>query len=241
MRFFKSTLPVAVAFVMGLVGVAVFFSPHPVAEGIRNEMSVWGKYIGIVTVFIGLYSVLKLHWGRIRRRQKGWGYSGLFFLFFLLVLGLGLANSGPVRDENKRLVRDSAGNVRTTFYGPLRPRDDKDTVDGVTWLYNAIADPAGSTMFSILGFFICSAAYRTFRAKTPEAAILLVAALLVMLGQVPLAGSISRAFPAVSGWLMDVPNMAVKRAILFGVCLGSVGASLRVMFGIERSYLGGDR
>jgi hypothetical protein len=241
MKFFKSTFPVALAFVMGLVGVTVFFSPHPLCEGVRNELSVWGKYIGIVTVFIGLYSLLKLHWGRIRRRQKGWGYSGLFFLFFLLVLGFGLANKGPVRNADEKPVRDAQGNIKTKFYGPLHPRDDKDTVDGVSWLYNAIADPAGSTMFSILGFFICSAAYRTFRAKTLESGILLVAALLVMLGQVPLAGSISRAFPAMSGWLMDVPNMAVKRAILFGVCLGSVGASLRVMFGIERSYLGGDK
>jgi hypothetical protein len=51
---------------------------------------------------------------------------------------------------------------------------------------------------------------------------------------------ISPKIQMLSGWLLNVPNMAVKRAILFGICLGSVGTSLRVMFGIERSYMGGD-
>ena len=71
--------------------------------------------------------------------------------------------------------------------------------------------------------------------------MLLVAAVIVMLGQVPLAEVFSERIPALSGWLLDVPNMAVKRAILFGICLGSVGTSLRVMFGIERSYMGGEK
>ena len=67
----------------------------------------------------------------------------------------------------------------------------------------------------------------------------LVAALIVMLGQVPISALIWDRIPWASGLLLDVPNMAVKRAILFGICVGSVGTSLRVMFGIERSYMGG--
>jgi len=46
-------------------------------------------------------------------------------------------------------------------------------------------------------------------------------------------------FPRAADWLMEYPNMAVKRAIFLGISLGAISQSLRVLFGIERSYLGG--
>ena len=110
---------------------------------------------------------------------------------------------------------------------------------GYQWLFLHVQVPAGATMFSILAFFIASAAYRTFRARTPEAAILLVAAVAVMLGRVPIGAFISDTIPLVSQWLMAVPNLAAKRGILLGVSLGIIATSLRIIFGIERSYLGG--
>ena len=46
MRFLKSILPVTLAFVMGVLGVAVCFSPHPWVAGVTNELAVWSKIIG---------------------------------------------------------------------------------------------------------------------------------------------------------------------------------------------------
>jgi hypothetical protein len=234
MKFLRVTVPVILAFLMGVVGIAVYFVPHRIAANVQIEVSVWNKVIGSVTLFIGSYGLLRHHWLKIRRGQAGWAYSVLLCAFFALTLAIGIYNSG---------------------HGPLVKRMAA-ADDGIQWLFSAICKPAGATIFASLGFFICSAAYRTFRAKSPQAALLLVTALIVMLGQVPLSGDIvvpvpmrdaghwslhALPFKEISCWLMDVPNMAVKRAILFGICLGSVGTSLRVMFGIERSYMGGDK
>jgi hypothetical protein len=111
--------------------------------------------------------------------------------------------------------------------------------EGAEWIYNYLYNPAQATMFSILAFFIASAAYRTFRARTWEAAILLVAAALVMFGRVPLSAAISSVFPDMADWIMAYPQMAAKRGIILGVALGSIATALRIIFGIERAYLGG--
>ena len=109
-----------------------------------------------------------------------------------------------------------------------------------TWLYDHVFDPCNSTMFALLAFFIASAAFRAFRARNVEAALLLGAAILVMLGRVPIGSLLSESFPYISDWLVDVPNNAGRRAIMMGAALGAVATSLRVILGLERSHLGSD-
>ncbi len=101
-------------------------------------------------------------------------------------------------------------------------------------------------MFSLLAFFIASAAFRAFRIRTVEAGLLAVAALIVMLGRVPVGDVMSGALPewlrlgAMQDWIMNVPQNAAKRAILIGAALGVMATGLRVILGIERSYLSGE-
>ncbi len=106
------------------------------------------------------------------------------------------------------------------------------------WLFDKIQKPMMATMFSILAFFIASAAYRAFRARTMEATILLVTAIVVMVGRVPMGQYIYEDLPAVANWIMMFPSVAVQRGIIIGAALGAASMSLRIILGIERTYMG---
>jgi hypothetical protein len=105
--------------------------------------------------------------------------------------------------------------------------------------FDYIIIPVSATMFSLLAFFIASAAYRAFRARSLLASLLLFAALFVMLRFFPYFGDFAHAFFSKSAnWLMNVPNLAAQRAIVIGVGLGIVATALKVILGIERGYMG---
>jgi len=107
-----------------------------------------------------------------------------------------------------------------------------------TWIYDHVFAPCNATMFALLAFFIASAAFRAFRARNTEAALLLGAAILIMLGRVPFGRAISASLPEVADWIIDVPNNAGRRAIIMGAALGAIATGLRVIVGLERSHLG---
>jgi hypothetical protein len=99
--------------------------------------------------------------------------------------------------------------------------------------------PIQATMFSLLAFYIASAAYRAFRARTILATILLVSAVVIMLRLVPL-GPLSAINQWIANFILTVPNMAAKRAFWIGVGLGATATALKIMLGIERTYMGRD-
>jgi len=109
------------------------------------------------------------------------------------------------------------------------------------WIYDHIFAPCNATMFALLAFFVASAAFRAFRARNPEAALLLGSAIIILVARAPIGRSISPILPELSDWILDIPNNAGRRAIMMGAAIGAIATGLRVILGLERSHLGADQ
>ncbi len=159
------------------------------------------------------------------------------------------------------------------------------------WLFNNVYLPLDATMFSILAFYMASAAYRAFRARNTNALILLITASTIMIGRVlyaevvfpialavfmfiaglwifinvgklygreliirrfvggmlmggalivivpPMFKFLGNNIASLTDWILSVPQNAAKRGIFLGLSFGQVAFALRIMFGIERSWI----
>jgi hypothetical protein len=109
-----------------------------------------------------------------------------------------------------------------------------------TWIYDHVFAPCNATMFALLAFFVASAAFRAFRARNIEAALLLGSAIIVLVARAPIGRWISTSIPHLSQWILDIPSNGSRRAIIMGAAVGAIATGLRVILGLERSHLGGD-
>ncbi|MFC1849915.1 hypothetical protein ACFL27_06870 [candidate division CSSED10-310 bacterium] len=200
-----------IAFVAGLLPIIGFFVPlRFVREKLVATLDEWLIIVAAFALVLGVNSVIKVNILKISRRQKGWINSIIYLLALFSMAILGITMGIGERPD-----------------GSVTP---------FSWMFRAMVDPMTSTMFSLLAFFIASAAFRAFRARTIEASLLLVAAIIVMLGRIDLGVSLK--IPEITEWIMNTPNMAAQRGIIIGAALGGASMALRVILGIERPYIG---
>ena len=219
----KQTIPRLLCLVAGVVMIVQFFIPHAVSETIFSESLRWVRIISAFALVLGVRSVVFHHGVKVRRKAAGWGYSVVTLVGMTVMAAVGLL--GGVDPKAPKLIPTSIGSF--SFH--------------MQTLYENLMVPLGATMFATLAFYMASAAYRAFRARNKEVTLLLIAAFVVMIGMVPIGSAIWPKLPDVAQWLLNVPSMAAKRGILFGVALGIIGTSLKIILGIERGWLGGGR
>ncbi len=102
----------------------------------------------------------------------------------------------------------------------------------MTWIFNNLYLPLQSAFFALVAFFLATAAYRALRARTLETILLLAAALIVFIGQIPLLNALG----GVREWVLSVPSVAGVRGILLGVAIGTIATGLRLLIGLDRPY-----
>lgn len=217
----RTTIPVIIAFFAGLLVVASFFFRDGTVVGdVKQEFLVWSSIIGGFTLLLGVVSIVRVNLATIARKKSDWPYK---ILTLVAVFAMGIPALFPA--SWSPLLGTASG---TSIYD---------------WFFEYMQKPMMSTMFAILAFYIASAAYRAFRARSAEATLLLITAVLVMLYRVPMGEAFLKMFPGdipeiLNRYVMNGINMAVQRGIIIGAALGAASMSLRLILGIERTYLG---
>ncbi|MDO9391751.1 MAG: hypothetical protein Q7U71_08260 [bacterium] len=210
----KRQIPLIIVLTLGIVFFIQFFIPSQVSTNIYQTTLQWEIVISAFAIVLAIGSLINHHLLKIRRRKEHW-WNSIVTLVALVAMAL-LGIFGRAKGM------ESLGQLYRTLF-----------------LY--VQAPMDSAMFSILAFYMASAAYRAFRARSQEAALLLISGFIIMLGVVPFGSLIWSKIPDIAEWIMMVPNMAAKRGILFGVGLGMTATSLKIVLGIERSWLGGGK
>ncbi len=213
-------------FLAGLYYVLEFFlpvhsmptknDPHAVGNFLTPFLLPIGNYSPVIIAFtigLGVVNLFQVHSRRLIRRDSETLFSVAFFVSFFAMLIIGLLDKAHPNSINKNLYH-------LLFDGFLQSLD--------------------ATVFSIIAFYIVSAAYRAFRVKSIEATLLLVTAMIVMLGQIPVGTFLTHTLPepfhveVIRGWILRQANSAALRAIAFGLSIGGLAISLRIWLGLER-------
>ena len=241
-----------VTFLAGLLYVAYYFWPKPqdrgpsdLPVGFTETVSFWlsdavsavGDLGNTLTAFLlglGIYSLVRIH----SKRLFG-GHPNAFFSAMLLLSMVLIVIFGYVDWYDNKFAPDAAAYQFPEHWHWWNY--------GMNFLFDGLFQQMEAAMFSIIAFFILSAAYRAFRIRSVEATILLAAALIVMLS---LMGAVEGAWnnvvtnaglsqnftlTEISKWLRDTFQNSGLRALDFGIGLGALAMGLRLWLSLERA------
>ena len=218
----KREVPLFLTAGIGLFMILSFFVPHHFISVPADFLQNCAIIVVACGYVLGGANVLRVNLDSISKREAGWGYKVVLVVSLIVTIVIGIIDG-----------------IHQHGSFPGEGTQSK-------WIYDNLYTSMSGTMFALLAFFIASAAFRAFRIRTVEAGMLAVAALIVMLGRVPVGDVMTGWLPeplrlsTLQQWVMDNPQSSAKRAILIGAALGVMATGLRVILGIERSYLGGD-
>jgi hypothetical protein len=195
----------------------------------------WVIIVGGFTLVLGVFSIVRVNARVVSRRGRDWIYK---LATVISVFAMAVPSMLPATTDSfggrimYSIFPESWASLMGTGTGSI-----------YDWLFNYLDSPMMETMFAMLAFFIASAAYRAFRARNAEATLLLLTATLVMLWRIPMGEAFLRLFSDslpdyINAFVMNGFNVSVQRGIIIGAALGAASMSLRIILGIERTYMG---
>jgi len=229
----KRQFPLIITFLVGTLVIVSQFIPHQPFGHLSDTLEGWFLIISGFAIILGQLNLLKVNIIKINRRSRNWQYYIICVVSFAIMVMVGIL--WGTQDQSGLLGGSEA---LVSFFG-RKPFD---------YIFKYFFENLSATMFSLLAFFMASASYRAFRARNLESTLLLISAVLVMLGRTTigtwLTGWIPEDLtylhlPQIADFIMKYLQKAGHRAIMICAGLGIIGSSLRIILGIERSYLGG--
>lgn len=248
----RRAIVVAVTFIAGLIFALEFFLPAQPVDGqdknflsdptlqIQNFLQV----VAGMALGLGTYGLLRLHLRNVVQKRAQWGYSASLLISLVVMGFLSIWHSlGEKNVEGQPLV---ATNETAEYIFSV--------------LFNNMIVQMDAAMFSLIAFYIFSAAYRAFRIRSIEATILMATAMIVMIGIVPLGKAISEGIglpaelppdyakdpfsltailyslklPTMADWILKTLNAPATRAIEFGVAVGGLATAIRLWLSMDR-------
>lgn len=206
------------SFLAGLFYVAEYVIPwNTTMTDLKPDVANIAAVVAALALLLGVTNLCRVNLQPLIHRRPGAFYSVVFFLGFAATLVTGVWSFHV--PENRQV-----GYLYQTI------------------LFESVFRSLGGTVFSLLAFYLVSAAYRAFRVRSAEATLMMVTACLVLLGQ---ASLVTAWIPRDSAfyflkvdwlqdWIMTVWNMAAQRAMVFGVAVGAIAMSLRLWLSLER-------
>ena len=205
-------LPIALTIIFCLFQMIPYFVVVPALDKAAKTFVDWDSVMETFNTLIGFITLFMLHSRNISKRREGWHWSAWILVTMVLYSIIGIP------------MKSIGFGVGGAIFEEIR-------------MY--VLTPLSAAMYASLGFWIASAAYRAFRARTGEAAVLLISGTIVMLANAPVGSSIWVGFGPLKDWIFDVPNMATMRGITIGAALGALALGARTLMGKERGYLRG--
>ncbi|MFQ6053388.1 MAG: hypothetical protein ACE5OO_04065, partial [Candidatus Bathyarchaeia archaeon] len=142
--------------------VEYFFFPG--TWGLAETLRTYATIIVNMALALGGVSLIISHIKRIQTRAAGlWVYSAWLLIFLVVSFIAGLAGWAM-----------TGGGQGNQLYD---------------WIFRYVYTPLGQTLYPITGFYIFSAAYRAFRARNIDAALLLIAGCFVILTNAPIGST----------------------------------------------------
>jgi len=228
----KRSLPLLITFITGIIVICSEFIPPQPFSSINSGLESWFLIISGFAILLGQLSLLKVNSIRVVEKIENWQFylAGLIGFSVMVVSGIlwGTQDAAGLMGDGTSI----------THYLGIKPFE---------YLFNNVYQHLSATMFALLAFFIASASYRAFVVRSFESTLLMLTAVIVMLGRTSIGTTFTSwlpvqlkfiHLPVLSDFIMSYPNNAAQRAIMISAALGIVGSSLRILLGIERSYLG---
>jgi hypothetical protein len=190
----------------GLVVLSGYLTQHPTLVYYRDRLIEGAVIVAAFAFILGIFNILRVHGGRIGRRQPGWLYS------LVLLLAVAIASIPPLLSPDI-----STPNL----------------IDRA--LFEYVISPLGASLAALVAFTLALAAFRLLRVRRSAGGVLfLVIVAVVLLGSVPVTGL--EWLAGIRAWIINVPGMAGMRGLLLGVALGTVVTALRVLATAERPH-----